>query len=100
MIYEYRNGRCLLDEINLHYTTLSRLVASMREGTTGKGEGIAVGKLVDDDGPLTSIRWTTLLPCLLPVILETKAREGKEGKKMRLTTIVDNDRFEIDLIER
>lgn len=28
LIYEYRNGRCLLDEINLHYTTLSRLVAS------------------------------------------------------------------------
>ena len=32
LIYEYRNGRCLLDEINLHYTTLSRLAASGIEG--------------------------------------------------------------------
>lgn len=39
LIYEYRNGRCLLDEINLHYTTLSRLVASSIDAGGGNGGG-------------------------------------------------------------
>lgn len=39
LIYEYRNGRWLLDEINLHYTTLSRLVASSIDAGGGNGGG-------------------------------------------------------------
>lgn len=84
LIYEYRNGRCLLDEINLHYTTLSRLVASSIDAGGGneEGEGFAVGKLVDDDGPLTSIRFRwAALPLSFTCNFGDKSQRRKEGKR-------------------
>lgn len=88
LIYEYRNGRCLLDEINLHYTTLSRLVASSVDAGGGneEGEGFAVGKLVDDDRPLTSIRWTAL-PLSFTCNFGDKSQRRKERKRFALTKI-------------